>query len=140
MAGKKNRDRIERFIELYNGNGAETAIAAGYAPKSARVTACRLLRDPEVIERLKNRPVSKERKEGIANREERQAFWTKIIRGKMYTNYIENGKRKKKYATMKERLKASELLGRSEADFTDNIGLKDKPTVIIKDLTGDSNN
>ena len=47
-------------------------------------------------------------KKAIATREDRQAFWTKTMQGKG-----------KPAPTMTDRLKASELLGRSEADFID---------------------
>jgi hypothetical protein len=58
----------------------------------------------------------------IATRKERQEFWTKTM------NTKSNG--------LLLRLKASELLGKSEADFTDRL-LIAKPLLIIKDLTGD---
>jgi hypothetical protein len=47
------------------------------------------------------------KKRHIANRSERQQFWSKVVDDSD--------------ASMPDRLRASELLGRSEADFTDNI-------------------
>jgi hypothetical protein len=44
----------------------------------------------------------------VATREERQAFWTSVMRG-------EEG------AEMSERLKASELLGKSQLDFKERV-------------------
>lgn len=42
--------RRRRFVDAYarNGNGTRAAISAGYAPQSARVTACRLLTNANV--------------------------------------------------------------------------------------------
>jgi len=43
-----------RFVQEYavDGNGAAAAVRAGYAPGSAKVTACRLLTQPNVREAL----------------------------------------------------------------------------------------
>ncbi len=46
----------------------------------------------------------------VANREERQAFWTSILRDES--------------RPMSERLRASELLARSEADFVTRVESK----------------
>ena len=44
------RRKHERFIEEYliDFNGAAAARRAGYEPKSASTTACRLLKEPEI--------------------------------------------------------------------------------------------
>jgi hypothetical protein len=47
------------------------------------------------------------RTEAVFSRQQRQAFWTQVV---------DDPK-----ASMADRLRASELLGRSEADFTDNV-------------------
>lgn len=53
-------DKRTAFVESYfaNGeNGTQAAITAGFAPKSAGVTAAKLLKDPRVIVEIANRRV-----------------------------------------------------------------------------------
>lgn len=118
----KLTSKQQKFVEAYSGNATEAAIAAGYAPNSARITASKLLTNPNIVAMIKNREKEPQALR-ILTRQERQNLWTRIALGEV------DG------ADMKDRLKATELLGRSEADFTDTlkVGL---PGVIIKDLTG----
>lgn len=46
----------KRFTEEYvlDRNGAAAAVRAGYAPNSAKVTACRLLSRPDVLEAVRS--------------------------------------------------------------------------------------
>jgi len=92
------------FVQSYNGNGKETAILVGYSPKTAESQASRLLTLAKVKEAILDREAS-ENKESIATRVARQEFWTKTMNDPK--------------VRPADRLKASELLGRSEADFTD---------------------
>ncbi len=62
----------------------------------------------------------KTKEESVASRQLRQEFWT---------DTMNNAK------SMADRLRASELLGRSEADFTDNINNSD--TQQAKPLTAE---
>jgi phage terminase small subunit len=94
----------KRFIELYNGNATEAAIKAGYAPKHAYQSGFRLLRQAEIKAAIEAR-TKKIDGPHIASREERQAFWTKIFHDESYD--------------MAHRLRASELLARSQADFVE---------------------
>ena len=91
-----------RFVELYNGNATEAAIAAGYSRKTARSIGQRILTNVDIAEAIKARE-DKELRHFIANREERQRLWTEIMNDpEMKTS---------------DKLRASELLGRSEGDF-----------------------
>ena len=92
------------FVDAYDGNGKETAIAVGYSPKTAEQTASRLLRMVKVRKALEERS-ARENKDTIATRVQRQELWTKMMNDPEIRS--------------SDRLKASELLGRSEADFTD---------------------
>lgn len=115
----------QKFIEAYAGNGVEACRAAGYSETGIRVTAHRLLTNPNIRAAIEKRNEGPQMQR-IMSRVERQALWTRIALGE------EAG------ADMKDRLKATELLGRSEADFTDKLNLSGRPTVIVKDLTGES--
>ena len=91
-----------RFVELYNGNATEAAIAAGYSRKTARSIGQRILTNVDISEAIKARE-DKKLRSFIASREERQRLWTEIMNDpEMKTS---------------DRLRASELLGRSEGDF-----------------------
>ena len=116
-------DMEQRFVDAYSGNGEQAAISAGYSKHTAKVQGSRLLTRVNVINAIKTRE-EKPKALRILTRQERQAMWTKIALGQ------EDG------ADMKDRLKASELLGRSEADFTDNLKHSGIPEVVIKDLSG----
>lgn len=94
------------FIEAYNGNVTEAAIAAGYSPKWAGTNGAKILKNTKIRKALEER-VNKKINSIIADREERQAFWTEVMRDE--------------FKDMKDRLKASELLARSEGDFLERI-------------------
>jgi len=104
---KKKREftpRQKKFIAAYNGNGAEAARKAGYSPKCADRQAEWLLRNPEIraaIEKRETKTINKL----IMDREERQAFWSEMARGEVPRTKADH------------RLRASELLGKSEGDF-----------------------
>ena len=92
------------FIEAWAGNGTEAAKAAGY--KHPRQAAAENLRKDYILEAIKQREKEREN-DLIATREERQRFWTAMFRDELQDS--------------KDRLKASELLGRSEADFIERM-------------------
>lgn len=117
-----------KFIEAYAGNGAEAARIAGYAgdAQALAMAADRLMRDDEIRQAIDARmkPVV----QGVKwDREKLQEFWIGIA---------DDPK-----VDLKHRLKASELLGRSQAIFTDNVNLKNtKPTSITFIEVGDDDN
>jgi phage terminase small subunit len=104
------KDRLtpkqRRFIEAYTGNATEAARLAGYQGNDdvLGVTGFDLLRIPKIAQAIAER---EERAITglIATREERQAFWTQVMNDST--------------SEMKDRLKAAELLGKSQADFID---------------------
>jgi len=108
----------KRFIECYSGNAAEAARLAGYSEKTACSIGERLLRNVDIREAIQLR--EKERlSEAIASREERQTFWSAIMRDS-----------EEKTA---DRLKASELLAKSCGDFLERIDAhvtKSEPPII----------
>ena len=92
----------QRFIDFYDGNATQSAIKAGYSSKTAYSQGQRLLKKVEILNAIQIRE-KMTTAEAIWNREKRQAFWTQVVRD---TNQ-----------KMRDRLKASELLGKSEGDF-----------------------
>jgi len=114
----------QRFIDFYDGNATQTAIKAGYSAKTAKCVGYENLTKPHIAAAIASRE-TKRSAPAIADRQERQEFWTAMFRGKTTTK-IATGKGDDKAVeeiqpAFTDRLKASELLGRSEADFTDKI-------------------
>lgn len=94
--------RQRAFVEAYCGNATEAALQAGYSPKTAAFIGAENLKKPKIAAALKERE-DKRLASLIATREERQRFWTSMMRDE-----------DRKEA---DRLKASELLAKSEGDF-----------------------
>lgn len=86
------------------GNATDAAKAAGYAASSAHVTACRLLKKANVKAAIRSREKADPK---VASRKELRHLWTQVAFGRGAY----------KQASMKDRLKASELLGKSKAAF-----------------------
>jgi len=116
----------QRFVDYYDGNASQAADKAGYS--NPKVQGSRLLSNVNIRKALKTRE-KRRRKNHIWDREERQRFWTNVASGKeshpTITGTDEDGN---SIVTdippkMPDRLKASELLGRSEADFVDKVAL-----------------
>jgi phage terminase small subunit len=106
----------QAFVDAYSGNGTAAARAAGYKGSDATLAqvASENLRRPEILSAIqaRNQVPSQVRaavaQAGIiATRAERQAFWTATM-----LDVTEE---------LSARLKASELLGKSEADFMDRV-------------------
>jgi phage terminase small subunit len=93
------------FADIYDGNAKQAALLAGYSKVSAHSIGQRLLNNPRIKELIQNRN-NKVTAPLIMNRQARQEFWSKVIQDPEQS--------------MGDRLRASELLGRSEADFTEN--------------------
>ena len=109
------------FVDYYEGNATEAAIKAGYSKKSAPIIGHENLRKPNIIEALKAREHNSAVYTGhIQSRQERQLFWSDTIIDKNID--------------ISARLKASELLGRSEADFIDTTRLDDVNKMSEKEI------
>ena len=107
--------RQKLFCEAYaanGGNGSQAAITAGYTESDAGVRSDRLLNRPHVIEYLKSLTDKIESK-NIARIEEIQTFWTSILRGQVQDDGYP--------AKLSERIKASELLAKSQGAFIEKL-------------------
>ena len=95
--------RQRRFVEAYDGNASEAARQAGYSPKWADKFGPNLIgKNREIAAAIRERE-EKRVNSLILSREQRQVFWSTVVQDED--------------ADMRDRLKASELLGRSEGDF-----------------------
>jgi hypothetical protein len=122
---KDYSDKVKRYIAVYDGDVEKAADVAGLSYGYCRnlMTKCDILKVIEDRNVATNSPL-------IATRQRRQEFWTETM---------EDDK-----GEMKDRLRASELLGKSEADFTEKVDHSSKdgsmtpPTTIqIMSLTND---
>lgn len=116
-------ERQRKFCEIFSANGGNALDAArqsGY--KTPHVTGYRILDSKRVkvaLEELRKVTTS----DAIATREERQSFWTAVMRGTHKEKVIVEGVEYEIPSKMTDRLKASELLGKSQADFLDRTEL-----------------
>ena len=110
----------QRFIDYYCGNATEAALKAGYSAKTAYSIGEENLKKPEIAEAIAKRE-TKRTTPGIKTREERQKFWSDM----MATAELD-----------RDKLKASELLGKSEADFTDKIKIDMPPLTVNLNFGG----
>lgn len=96
--------RQKKFAELYaaSGNAAQSAIGAGYSPKSAGVNADKLLKNTNIQAYLRTMTEA-DRASRIADVTELREFWTTTLRSRE--------------EEMKDRLKASDMLGKSLGVF-----------------------
>ncbi len=97
---EKRRRFVDYFMGQAAGNATEAARLAGY--KQPHSQGSRLLGDVEVQQALKSHPKTRAR---VKTRDDRQEWWSSVM---------DDGE-----APLKERLRASELLGKSQADFVD---------------------
>lgn len=116
MAKSKLSVRMRKFAAVYDGNGADSAKAAGYAGSRATLSqqAYRLLRNPDVVALIEAREEGSFARLTLT-RIERQELWSEIAADPD--------------AKARDRLKASELLGKSEGDFTERLEVKGELTL-----------
>ena len=98
------------FVQYYCGNATDAARKAGYKgnDNTLSIVGFENLRKPNVQAAIQARQEIEERPK-VANRQDRQKFWSEVMSSAE--------------VDMKDRLKASELLGKSEGDFLDRIKL-----------------
>jgi len=131
--------RYRLFVEAYDGDETYAARIAGYtgSDRYLKEKGLALLKNPEIVEAIKERSkYLNNMKSAIATREERQKLWTDIMKNndphrkeELDGNGIPIPEGNIPLVT---RLKASELLGKSEADFIDKIDVNH--TVTLSDI------
>ena len=105
-------DKQQKFIDCYDGDTKKAAKTAKLSYDYAR----RLVTKGHILKAIRYRIDNEIRPAMIATRQERQKFWSEIM--------------KDTKQTMRDRLRASELLGKSEMDFpnkTEISGVGGKP-------------
>lgn len=133
MTAKQKRFCTEYLIDC---NATQSAIRAGYSKKTAYSVGQRMLKNVEVkkyideqFEKLKN--------DNIADTQEIMEYLTSVMRGeqKEQVALMYYGKQilEEKSASIKERLKAAELLGKRYGLFADRLEVESSAMVQIVD-------
>lgn len=113
MAIRLTDERCKIIAENYCNNGYNKTQAlkdAEYSPSYARSGRGLKIYDDARVKAHITAIIEEKKEKAVATRMQRQQFWTET-----YQDTSHN---------ISDRLRASELLGRSEADFTDNINNK----------------
>ncbi|WP_342399602.1 terminase small subunit [Weizmannia sp. FSL W8-0676] len=133
----KQKAFADYYIEL--GNATEAAIKAGYSKKTAYSIGNENLKKPEIKKYIQERVAEKEEKM-IAKQDEVLKFLTSVLRGEI-TEEIPIGKGEgffqleDKTPSVKDRVKAAELLGKRYAMWTDKQQVEGSQQVIfVEDL------
>jgi len=111
--------RMADFVVFYDGNATAAARKAGYTGSDLVIqgTGCRLLKNPKVARALALRAKAEAPNKNVASRAERQVMWSNLMKNEDEAASV--------------RLKASELLGKSEGDFVDRLKMEEDHTVNI---------
>lgn len=112
---KKQELFAVEYVRL-KGNGAQAAIAAGYAEKNARITASKNLTNANIKKRIEEL-TKKADAEKIADAKEVLQLLTEIVRGEMSEEVVAlnpqgEESRTNRKPTIKDRSKALEILSR----------------------------
>jgi len=137
---KRLTTKQQRFVDFYDGNGYKAARKADYNGSYDVLAhiAEDNLKKVHIAEAITNR--EKERNNPhIASREERQRLWSRIARGEELQRVVIGVGNDRKIVEippkMTDRLRASELLGRSEGDFLERRREEGELTVVIRKFT-----
>lgn len=133
-SNKKLTAKQQKFVEHYAacGNATEAARLAGY--KKPNPQGAENLAKPNVKAALQalTAPISHAR---IATAVERQSFWSGIMRGvDIYKNVGADDPVPD--VEMKERIKASELLGKAQQDFVTKVDVSGDGFTLVLNMSG----
>lgn len=117
----KLTEKQKKFCDYYienGGNGTDAALKAEYSEKTARHMACENLTKPNIVSYIKERndALASTR---IADMTEVKEFWANTLRNEG--------------VEMRDRIKVSELIGKTNAAFIDKVELTEKmPEILVK--------
>ena len=134
-------ERQEKFCIEYakSGNATEALKLAGYKYKddnSARANASRLLTYDNIKARLQELH-DDYTNESVASIQEIKEFWTAVMRNEETEEVIVTNEagpyRITKDSSLKDRIKAAELLGRTAGIFIDNVNVTGNAAITFVD-------
>lgn len=136
MTNKQKRFCDEYLIDM---NATQSAIRAGYSPKTARFIGMENLTKPNIKAYIEKRMKEKEDKL-IATQDEVLRYLTSVMRGESQSEIVvvegcgdgvSEAKRMLKAPDERERLKASELLAKRYGILSDKVKLDGVVPVVI---------
>ena len=123
----KLQEKQKKFINFWNGNKDNTAKLAGY--KAFHCAGLRAMKNATICSCIEFQRRNEEKPE-ILNRQERQKFWSDVMTGEIKEKSVDkNGNVVEHPQKMQDRLKASDLLGKSEGDFI--LRVKDESAFFV---------
>ncbi len=124
---KKLTPKQKAFADYYieTGNATEAAIKAGYSKKTARVIGTENLTKPALKQYIDER-LSKIEDERIAKGDEVLKYLTSVMRGEEKDQFGLD-------ASLQDRTRAAELLGKRYRLFTEKVEVEGKQQVQIVD-------
>lgn len=138
-------EKQKRFADYYieSGNGAESAIRAGYSEKTAKEIASENLTKPNIKKYIDEQLASKD-VERIASQDEILSYLTGLMRGEHTEQVlIGEGKGVQSITDMdvsaKDRIKAAELLGKRYGLWVDKQDIDVRGAVTFVDDIGEDN-
>lgn len=116
----KLTEKQKRFADEYiiSGNATQAAIKAGYSKKTARFVAAENLTKPNIKNYIDERLAKLESKR-IANAQEVLEYLTGVMRGDEKEEVMTEEGVSYREPSVKDKLKAAELLGKRHALFTE---------------------
>ncbi|GAA0085284.1 terminase small subunit [Clostridium sp. CTA-7] len=117
----KQKAFTDYYIEL--GNGTEAYIKAGYNKKGARANSARLIANDSIKQYIEER-LAKIEDARIAKGEEVLQYLTKVMRGEEKDQFGLD-------ASLQDRTKAAELLGKRYRLFVDKVEADVNQTVVF---------
>lgn len=122
LTAKQKRFVQEYLIDL---NATQAAIRAGYSRKTAGVIGDENLKKPYIREAIEEK-LKQIDEEKTADAKEIREFWTRVMRGEEKDTVLRYDNEGHQVETeinvsMKDRIRASELMGKSFAMFTDKV-------------------
>lgn len=136
MTNKQKRFCDEYLIDL---NATQSAIRAGYSPKTARQVGQENLTKPYIKAYIEERMAEKE-KELIASQDEVLRYLTSVMRGQSESEIVvvegcgdgvSQAVKVKKAPDERERLKAGELLAKRYGILSDKVNIEGAIPVVI---------
>jgi phage terminase small subunit len=125
--GMKLTAKQRRFVQEYliDLNATQAAIRAGYSKKSACAIGLENLGKPMIKQAIDER-LKQIDEEKTADAKEIREFWTRVMRGEEKDTVLRYDSEGHQVETeisvsMKDRIRASELMGKSFAMFTDKV-------------------
>lgn len=125
MSNKQKEDKLtireKAFCREYmkSCNGMQSAIKAGYAPKTADITACKLLRRGRVAKEIERLTAKREQK-AIMDAQEVMELYTAVARGEIKDQFGLD-------ASLADRLKAANEIAKRTVDLDNRLkGIPDQ--------------